>query len=202
MYYATPGTYTNRYFICVCPFCVLERGAYRNVTPDLGLQFPKILKLTDLKMFSCHVTLFCRHCLLGSEYIYFWLSEYLGLLTKKSFWNMNIICVEVYWNLKINKGWLYFYDIWTIAISKMRMHSSRMRTARSLTVCRSRSIWGGACMACMPPTCHACPPTMHAPLPHTPPCHACPPITHAPLPCTPPCHARPPSVDRHTPVKT
>ena len=88
-----------------------------------------------------------------------------------------------------------------------RMHSSRTRTARSLTV--SRSI------------CHACPPVMHAPLPCTP-CHACPPpathtspamhapsamhvppATHAPcamhapchacpLPRTPPCHACPP----------
>ena len=92
-----------------------------------------------------------------------------------------------------------------------RMHSSRMHTARSLTVSRH--------IPCMPPGCHACPP-----LPHMPPgCHAHPPAAthppaamhappaamHAPqlpqclpwLPCMPPgCHACPP-VNRQTPVK-
>ena len=45
-----------------------------------------------------------------------------------------------------------------------------MHTARSLTVCQSRSIWG-VCMSCTLP-CHACPlPATHAPLAtHTPPC--------------------------------
>ena len=87
-----------------------------------------------------------------------------------------------------------------------RMHSSRMRTARSLTVYLSCSACGGGHAwhayppaPCMPPATHApyhTPPAMHAPchtcpLPCTPPlpcmspCHACPP------PCMPPCHARP-----------
>ena len=67
---------------------------------------------------------------------------------------------------------------------KTRMHSSRMRSARSLTV--SRSIWvGGAC--------HACPAATHTPLPCMPPAthaphHACPP-PHAPPTMHPPCHA-------------
>ena len=85
-----------------------------------------------------------------------------------------------------------------------RMHSCRMRTARSLTV--SHSIhWGGMCVPCMPAAMHA--PTTHYPPPppcmphhhacHLPcmppphhacsPCHACLPATHAP------CHACPPS---------
>ena len=100
------------------------------------------------------------------------------------------------------------------------MHSSRMRTTRSLTVSPYLS---GACVSCMPPpcmpsSCHACPlpcmPLCHAypPATHIPPathahCHACPPATHAPplathapppphthpLPCTPPTtmHAAP-----------
>ena len=59
---------------------------------------------------------------------------------------------------------------WVIKLELTRMHSSRMRTTRSLTI--SCSI------------CHAHPPAMHAPF------HAChPPATHAPLPCTSPCHA-------------
>ena len=88
-----------------------------------------------------------------------------------------------------------------------RMHSSRMRTACSLTI--SRSIYQGrghACHACTPPPhmppamhvpCHACPPCHTYPLPcmpppHMPPCHACPPAMHTPChacppPCTP-CH--------------
>ena len=62
------------------------------------------------------------------------------------------------------------------------MHSSRMPTARSLTVSHSICWW-----VCVP--CHACPPTMHTPSPATHnPCHACP--CHAyPLPCTAPHHA-------------
>ena len=79
------------------------------------------------------------------------------------------------------------------------MHSSRMRTARSLTVSRSICWRGHACHTCLPamhaPLPHMCPfnvlpvphmppSTTHAPAMHTP-CHACPPATHAPLPCTP-----------------
>ena len=64
-----------------------------------------------------------------------------------------------------------------------RMHSSRMRTARSLTV--SRSI------------CHACPPAMHTPQPCMPPGHACPSAIHAPEAMHTPCHACPPAT--HTP---
>ena len=54
-----------------------------------------------------------------------------------------------------------------------RMHSSRMPTASSLTVCHSRSICPGghACHACPPPPC-----TQHTS-----------PTTHAPKSCTPPC---------------
>ena len=67
-----------------------------------------------------------------------------------------------------------------------RMHSSRMRTACSLTV--SRGICWGAC-AHMPPATHAPPPctpaTMHAP--H----HTCPPATHGPPATHAPCHAHP-----------
>ena len=100
-----------------------------------------------------------------------------------------------------------------------RMHSSRMRTARSLTV--SRSICH-ACPLCYthPSPCHACPPPCMPPAMHTHPHHAmhapptmhaphaCPPAMHAPLPCTPPtmhapCHACPlpctPPTAMHTP---
>ena len=67
------------------------------------------------------------------------------------------------------------FQIWF----KTRIHSSRIRTARSLTV--SHSI------------CHTHPPAMHAP------CHACPPAMHAPchthpLPCMHPCHTCHPPV--------
>ena len=75
------------------------------------------------------------------------------------------MCVGIFIQIVFWKEW------WT------RMHSSRMRSAHSLTVYHSRS-------ACM-----------HAPLPHMLPCHACPlqcmpPAMHAPyhacpLPCTP-----------------
>ena len=74
---------------------------------------------------------------------------------------------------------------------RTRMHSSRMRTAHSLTV--SRSICWGACMACTPPVMHA-PPATHAP------CHACCPAMHTtPSPHMPPSHACPPPpwTDRH-----
>ena len=77
-------------------------------------------------------------------------------------------------------------------INWTRMHSSRMRTARSLTI--SCSI------------CHVRPPAIHTPLPHMPPamhapCHICPPATHTSTPChacppphmPPLCHARPPA---------
>ena len=77
------------------------------------------------------------------------------------------------------------------------MHSSRMRTARSLTI--SHSI----CHAC--PPCHTClptPPATHAPhhahplpcmpLPYTPPARYAPNAMHTPLPCTPPTMHTPP----------
>ena len=68
-------------------------------------------------------------------------------------------------------------DTWTRILT--RMHSSRMRTDRSLT--------------------RTLPPAMHAPPPHMTPSHACPPATHAPVPCMPPCHACPPThVNRMT----
>ena len=84
---------------------------------------------------------------------------------------------------------------------RIRMHSSRMRTARSLTVSRR--------IPCTPPCNHACPSTIPpSPQPCMPPHnHACPPATmHVPLqPCTPPCnHAHPlqphiPPTTTHTP---
>ena len=77
------------------------------------------------------------------------------------------------------------------------MHSSRVRTACSLTV--SRSI----CHThppppCMPPLCHACPPAMHAPC-HTPPHHTHTPAMHAPA-MHAPCHACHPAM--HAPFTT
>ena len=71
------------------------------------------------------------------------------------------------------------------------MHSSRMRTARSLTVSRSICCGTHAPLPHMPPH--------HAhPLPHMPPYHACPPAMHippathtTPLPHMPPHHAHP-----------
>ena len=97
-----------------------------------------------------------------------------------------------------------------------RMHSSRMLTARSLTVSCSICRGGGACMPHTPPVthiplpcmplCHAAPchipPAMHAPChAHPPPCT--PPAMHASLPHMPPamhtpCHAHPPAM--HTPL--
>ena len=77
------------------------------------------------------------------------------------------------------------------------MYSSRMRTARTLTVSR-RILCMPLPQPCMPPPGnHACPPaTMHAPQPtmHTPhkPCMPLP-TTHPQQPCTPPGnHACPP----------
>ena len=83
------------------------------------------------------------------------------------------------------------------------MHSSRMRTARSLTVshriCQGGHVWHARPLPCTPPTI-----TTHVPLPcmphlpHMPPtaihayCHARTPAMHTPLPCKPPCHAHPP----------
>ena len=88
--------------------------------------------------------------------------------------------------------------------SETRIHSSRMRTTRSLTESRSICWRGGGC------ACHACPlpcmslpcmhPAMHAPLPCTLPCHTCPlPRMPPPPPCMPPpaMHAPPPE-DRST----
>ena len=109
--------------------------------------------------------------------------------------------------------------VFWMTLWQSRMHSSRMCTTRSLTVCH-------ACppLPCMPPnqacpTCHACPlpytpPAMHAPqpsMPHLPcmpppamhaPHHTCPPAMHASLPHMPPCYTcplpcmSPPPVDR------
>ena len=74
------------------------------------------------------------------------------------------------------------------SILKKRMHASRMRNTRSLTV--SRSTCQGTCVPCMP-HCHACPPATHAP-------HH----TH-PTPCTPPTHTPPCGQNSwHTVVKT
>ena len=90
-----------------------------------------------------------------------------------------------------------------------------MRTARSLTVCRSRSICRGYAHPCTPAMhspWHAGPPGMQAPLVCTPPmhapcnacplqcmppvmhapCNACPLATHTPSHTCPPGHARPP----------
>ena len=72
-----------------------------------------------------------------------------------------------------------------------RMHSSRMRTARSLTV-------SGRILRTPPPQQpHMPPATMHPPITmHTPHNHACmPPCSHAPLATTPPPsnHACPPT---------
>ena len=89
--------------------------------------------------------------------------------------------------------WIAKVTVW---MAKTTMHSSRMHTARSLTI--SRII----CHACppphTPPAMHNPPPAMHippamhtTPLPSMPPCH-----TH-PLPCMPlPCT---PSLAMHTP---
>ena len=99
-----------------------------------------------------------------------------------------------------------------------RMHSSRMRTARSLTVCRSRSICPGGGVVrvthappCMPP-CHThtqahsqpcvsptplpCMPPMHTPTVHASPATHTTQATHTPTPS----HARPPAM--HAPSHT
>ena len=72
--------------------------------------------------------------------------------------------------------------------NKTRMHSSKMRTARSLTV--SRSICRGhawhACLPAMHAPRHACPP-----LPHMPPAMHAPPAIHAPSMHTPLSHMPP-----------
>ena len=59
-------------------------------------------------------------------------------------------------------------------ILETRIHYSRMRTARSLTVSLYIVVYAGG------HACHAHPPAMHALLPHMFPCHA------HPLPCMPP----------------
>ena len=78
-------------------------------------------------------------------------------------------------------------------LKKIRMHSSRMRTARSLTVCCSHSICrGGACVSCMPPLpCMPPSPAMHPPTMHKPPAMHAPLATHTPLAMHAP-HACPP----------
>ena len=109
-------------------------------------------------------------------------------------------------------------DSCTTKIKVTRMHSSRMRTAHSLT---ELTVSCGICWgwhACHAPPCLTCPPAMHAGPPPTAthaPCHACcPPLPHMPhamhaphchtcpppctLPChASPCHACPPWTDRH-----
>ena len=75
-----------------------------------------------------------------------------------------------------------------------RMHSSRMRTARSLSVSRSICCGTHAPLPRTPPAMH--PPATHAPhtplpctpapLPRTPPSHTCPPAMYTPVPCMPP----------------
>ena len=78
------------------------------------------------------------------------------------------------------------------------MHSSRMRTACSLTECHASP---PPCHAC-PPTCHAphhaCPPAMHTtPATHAPPHATCPPAMHTPChACPPATYAPPHPVDR------
>ena len=74
------------------------------------------------------------------------------------------------------------------------MHSSRMRTARSLTV--SHGICRGTHVPCHTQPHHACPlphmpPATHAPYHACPPSHAWPPAMHAPCHAHPPCHACP-----------
>ena len=79
------------------------------------------------------------------------------------------------------------------------MHSSRMRTACSMTgrisagcIPRMTPLFATPPLSPhMPNLCHACPPfATHAPL-----CHACPPLPHMPPLChtCPPHHACPPS---------
>ena len=86
-------------------------------------------------------------------------------------------------------------------LSITRMHSSRMRTARSLAI---SYLPRTPLLPCMPP-CHTCPPpctpppTTHAPATHAPPPHMLPPGTHAPCATHAPCyaHTQPPWTDRH-----
>ena len=74
------------------------------------------------------------------------------------------------------------YDVLALGAHRVtRIHSSRMRTARSLTVCHSHSIFLGGGVH----VTHT--PAIHAPHHAHPPCHAC-----------PLGHARPLSVDRIT----
>ena len=103
------------------------------------------------------------------------------------------------------------------------MHSSRMRTASTLTACRRGMCGMHALLPCTPPATHTpyhtCPPAMHtpwpcmplplamhpptmhppamhAPPPHMPPCHTPPLATNTP-PHMPPCHAWPPPCTPH-----
>ena len=76
------------------------------------------------------------------------------------------------------------------------MHSSRMRTARSLTIshsiCHAHPHHARPLPCMHPPPCT--PPGMHAPLPHMPPMH--PPPHTPPPPCMPPLPHMFPPVDR------
>ena len=101
--------------------------------------------------------------------------------------------------LASNIDLLIQYAVNVFLLKLTRMHSSRMRTVRSLTV--SRSIcWGGVGGGHV---WHACPPAMYVSPRHTcSPCHTHTPTTHiTPLPHMPPpaTHAL---VDRQTRVKT
>ena len=96
-------------------------------------------------------------------------------------------------NYSLNKGlcctkWLHSHLLFGQLLlgikSLTRMHSSRMHTAHSLTVCHGRSI----CLGDSPPP-HT-PPATHTPRHAHPPCM--PPAMHAPLPCTPPSMHTPP----------
>ena len=87
-----------------------------------------------------------------------------------------------YWN-----AFLYWQKVCAVRIHfSARMHSSRMRTARSLTISPYLIVSGRGHVwhACYP--CRTCPPAMHAP------CHTCPPTMHAPPATHPPAmHAHP-----------
>ena len=108
-------------------------------------------------------------------------------------------------------------------INKTRMHSSRMRTARSLTISHSICCGTHAPPAMHAPLCHTHPLPLMPPMPHMPPCHAhllpcmpptmhtphhacpppcMPPVTHAPPAMHDPCHACPLPHAMHAPLWT
>ena len=96
-------------------------------------------------------------------------------------------------SLASSQRW-HWRSVYAAKIIKTRMHSSRMRTARSLTV---------SChILCMPPPPHnhTPPPAIHAPCNHTcPPNHTSPPTTmHPPATMHAPSNYAPPAT-MHTP---